>query len=202
MTQSESVAVEVAGEERYAEAKPLEFTGNWFIDAGILGFVNLMEEVYGWDLDELQTQIKENPKLVYYWYFPIAFIYCNNKLRDKTVKSIPNPPKNLQNPREIFENAWEYICSNFLDRKQSRIDLSSKGVFYYFHNLLFFQPKWNKEKQKNAFMEILRLKGIENEVLKYIDRTINKFLPSMEEFHNISYAKSFINIENILKAHC
>jgi len=28
----------------------LELTGNWFIDAGILGFVNLMEEVYGWDL--------------------------------------------------------------------------------------------------------------------------------------------------------
>ena len=23
----------------------LEFTGNWFIDAGILGFVNLMEEI-------------------------------------------------------------------------------------------------------------------------------------------------------------
>ncbi|MBI2139264.1 hypothetical protein HYU13_06755 [Candidatus Woesearchaeota archaeon] len=31
--------------------KPLQFTGNWFIDAGILGFVNLMEEVYGWDLE-------------------------------------------------------------------------------------------------------------------------------------------------------
>lgn len=29
----------------------LQFTGNWFIDAGILGFVNLMEEVYGWDLE-------------------------------------------------------------------------------------------------------------------------------------------------------
>lgn len=25
----------------------LSFTGNWFIDAGVLGFVNLMEEVYG-----------------------------------------------------------------------------------------------------------------------------------------------------------
>lgn len=24
----------------------LQFTGNWFIGAGILGFVNLMEEVY------------------------------------------------------------------------------------------------------------------------------------------------------------
>jgi hypothetical protein len=31
--------------------RPLQFTGNWFIDAGILGFVNLMEEVYGWDLN-------------------------------------------------------------------------------------------------------------------------------------------------------
>ncbi|MDI3502812.1 MAG: hypothetical protein PWR09_937, partial [Archaeoglobi archaeon] len=30
--------------------RELQFTGNWFIDAGILGFVNLMEEVYGWDL--------------------------------------------------------------------------------------------------------------------------------------------------------
>lgn len=29
----------------------LHFTGNWFIDAGILGFVNLMEEVYGWELE-------------------------------------------------------------------------------------------------------------------------------------------------------
>ena len=28
-----------------AVAGALEFTGNWFIDAGILGFVNLMEEV-------------------------------------------------------------------------------------------------------------------------------------------------------------
>ena len=25
----------------------LKFTGNWFVDAGILGFINLMEEVYG-----------------------------------------------------------------------------------------------------------------------------------------------------------
>jgi len=31
----------------------LGFTGNWFIDAGILGFVNLMEEVYGWNLNKI-----------------------------------------------------------------------------------------------------------------------------------------------------
>ncbi len=27
-----------------SESPVLEFTGNWFVDAGILGFVNLMEE--------------------------------------------------------------------------------------------------------------------------------------------------------------
>jgi len=179
----------------------LKFTGNWFIDAGILGFVNLMEEVYGWNLEELQIQIKENTKLVYYWYFPIAFAYYNNKLRGKTVNSMSSPPENLQNPREIFENAWKYICSNFLDKNKDRIDLSSKGTFYYFHNLLFFQPQWNKEKQKNAFMEVLRLKDVESDVLKYIDKTINKFLPSTDEFHNVSYSKSFITLENLLNLH-
>jgi len=29
--------------KQHSEAN-LEFTGNWFIDAGILGFVNLMED--------------------------------------------------------------------------------------------------------------------------------------------------------------
>lgn len=28
----------------------LRFTGNWLIDAGILGFVNLLEDIYDWDL--------------------------------------------------------------------------------------------------------------------------------------------------------
>ena len=52
----------------------LKFTGNWFIDAGILGFVNLMEKVYGWDLYTLQKKIEENEKLIYYGYFPIAYV--------------------------------------------------------------------------------------------------------------------------------
>ncbi len=56
----------------------LRFTGNWFIDAGILGFVNLMEEVYGWDLDELQRRIKEEPKKVYYGYFPLAYLFYHS----------------------------------------------------------------------------------------------------------------------------
>ncbi len=59
----------------------LKFTGNWFIDAGILGFVNLMEEIYGWDLNALQEKIEENEKLVYYGYFPFAYLFYHSKIR-------------------------------------------------------------------------------------------------------------------------
>ncbi|MBC7081365.1 MAG: hypothetical protein H5T44_03885 [Thermoplasmatales archaeon] len=34
-------------EEISSQTASLEFTASWFIDAGILGFVNLIKEVYG-----------------------------------------------------------------------------------------------------------------------------------------------------------
>jgi len=66
--------------ERQKE-RGLNFTGNWFIDAGILGFVNLMEEVYGWDLKELQKRISEDEEKIYYGLFPLAYLFYNSKLR-------------------------------------------------------------------------------------------------------------------------
>ncbi len=66
----------------------LIFTGNWFIDIGILGFVNLMEEVYGWNLEELDKKIEENEELVYYGYFPFAYLFYHSRIRstDKDIK--------------------------------------------------------------------------------------------------------------------
>lgn len=182
----------------------LEFTGNWFIDSGILGFVNLMEEVYGWDLEELQKRLLDEPNAVFYWYFPIAYVYYNNKLRKKIDLETPSPPRDVENCAELFERAWEWI----LDReefegvtsksKEKRVDLSFKKPFNYFTNFLFFQPDWNAYKQKDAFMEILGLKNLKSDVLIYIDKTINKFLSSKEEFGNISYTKSSITLETLL----
>lgn len=63
----------------------LRFTGNWFIDAGILGFVNLMEEVYGWDLKKLQEVIINEPEKVYYGYFPFAYLFYHSRVR--TIRS-------------------------------------------------------------------------------------------------------------------
>ncbi len=198
----EEIEMKEEAEEQSTQKEPLRFTGNWFIDAGILGFVNLMEEVYGWDLEKLQKKIEENAKPIYYWCFPIAFVYYNNKLRGKVTEFVPDPPNNIENEEDIFEEAWKWICSRkeFIlpTRKGKRIDLSFRKPFNYFTNLLFFQPQWTIEQQKDAFMEILRIKSIEKDVLKYIDKTINKFLPSVEEFNNLPYTRALLTLETLL----
>jgi len=215
MPQGESVAVEVGGEERL-EAEPLEFTGNWFIDAGILGFVNLMEEVYGWDLEELQRRIREDEEAVFYWYFPIGYI-CHvvrevkrkNRLeREKIndiINKIPQAPKTT-NKNDLFEKAWEWITNNeklFTETKKGkntikRLGLSWSGIYRVLTNFPLFQPKHELEKQKDIFMSLLGLKEIENELLIYIDKTTTKFLPSSSDFPNISYTKSCITMNVLL----
>ncbi len=207
MTISDKFFGEENGNTSFDKQTPneLRFTGNWFIDAGILGFVNLMEEVYGWDLEKLQKKINENPELVYYWYFPIAFVYFNskNKLQIFNIE-IPDPPKDYNSILDLFEKAWDLIAntSELIEptkKGEKRISLSSKGRFHYFHNFLFFQPSWNINKQKEAFMEILNLKNASREVLVNIDKTINKFLPSANEFKNEPYSKGFITLESLHK---
>lgn len=89
----------------------LKFSGNWFIDAGILGFVNLMEEVYGWNLGELQAKINENEKLVYYGYFPFAFIYDNLGIDNISYADLLKKRwvelKNKSDAKEIFGLFWK-----------------------------------------------------------------------------------------------
>lgn len=93
----------------------LEFTGNWFIDAGILGFVNLMEEVYGWDLEKLQEKIKENPELVYYGYFPFAYFYklSQNDAEAKKLKII-EVTEFIEQNKNLGENILEEVWWNHI----------------------------------------------------------------------------------------
>ena len=180
--------------------KQLTFTGNWFIDAGILGFVNLMEEVYGWDLNSLQEKIKENEKSVYCGYFPIAYVHYNNHQQNPFLNESSLPKFDNLSEEEIFERAWKFIEDGYKVRRgnQERIDITFSGPFVIFTNFLFFQPRWDINKQKEAFMEILGLQSVEEDTLKYIDKTINKFLPSIKEFNNLSYTQSFITLETLL----
>jgi len=180
----------------------LKFTGNWFIDAGILGFVNLMEEVYGWDLEELQEMISKEPEKIYYGFFPIAFVYGNCKLTNEKLEpplyeELNNKFRNLSGEK-IFDKAWKYIVDNY--STNGRVNLHSKGLFYYFCNFLFFQPRWKEKQQKETFQEILALTELKREVLKHMDKTVNKFLPSADEFSNLPYTKSFVEISTLKKA--
>ncbi len=102
------------------EGKELQFTGNWFIDAGILGFVNLMEEVYEWDLDELQDKLKDDSEIVYYAYFPFAYFYKlsgkeNKAIKEKFIKFITKN-QNLNGEKILEEIWWNFITKLFKER--------------------------------------------------------------------------------------
>ena len=189
----------------------LQFTGNWFIDAGILGFVNLMEEVYGWDLKELQKESEKRAKAVYYWYFPIGYICHVVRERqtkeglekreqiDSIISEIPEAPQTM-NEKDIFERAWEWIINNepLIEEKEvKRIKMSWAGRYRILTNFPLFQPRYDLKRQKDIFMSLLGLKEIEDEILRYIDKATSKFLPSASDFPNISFTKSCITMEDL-----
>jgi CRISPR-associated protein Cst1 len=104
--------------------KPLEFTGNWFIDAGILGFVNLMEEVYGWDLGKLNKELDLNREKVVYIYFPMGYLFRNSvisgfiKQRNALVGELGKLPKKR---RVLRDNL------NLLNAEKKALSSEDKG---------------------------------------------------------------------------
>lgn len=99
--------------------EPLRFTGNWFIDAGILGFVNLMEEVYGWDLTKLQEKLREDPGKVYYGYFPFAYFYklSGSEKRNLIKKALKEIEQSNEKGKRLLEKVWwNFIVEAFKDK--------------------------------------------------------------------------------------
>lgn len=108
-------------DENNVNVPELQFTGNWFIDAGILGFVNLMEEIYGWDLKELRNKINENPENVYYGYFPFAYLFYHSKVRSnfKESRNIRNKIRDFYKKRdEKNKELSEFIKSHKINSSE------------------------------------------------------------------------------------
>jgi hypothetical protein len=105
------------------QASKLQFTGNWFIDAGILGFVSLMEAVYGWDLEKIEEKIAKDPRKIYYGYFPFAYLYkwlsdrsqeVNHELIVKIKAELEE--KDFKSNEDLFDFIWwNFICELFKD---------------------------------------------------------------------------------------
>ena len=155
-------------------AHELRFTGNWFIDAGILGFVNLMKEVYGWDLEELQRRIKENPELVYYGYFPFAYFYKwlkdrNEEVSESVIKQLIDEVErfNVESNYRLFEFVWsKFICKLFKNRWIKNIMSKIKS------DKLILKTD---DKLRNKILQILD-DGIDNNGLKQF----KEFLKDLE----------------------
>ncbi len=156
----------------------LKFTGNWFIDAGILGFVNLMEEVYGWDLEKLREKIKEDPELVYYGYFPFAYLYKwlkdrNEKVSESIIEQLVDELERLsfEDNRKLFEFVWsKFICKLFRDKWiESKIKVDDinkvsdkKGKIKPGYDDLKYIELLNK--REKIINELLNNKNLKNEI--------------------------------------
>ncbi len=159
----------------------LQFTGNWFIDAGILGFVNLMEEVYGWDLEELRKRIRENKELIYYGYFPFAYLFYHSRIR--TVRSeisgirkkITDPKKGLrvklrESEKKLRDliNESKKIKSNEkpskLKSQDKKIEKENKKITQFKNEIIQCNNEISN-KEKNLIKELDEFKqNIENKI--------------------------------------
>jgi len=106
--------IKASNETRLVGEPVLQFTGNWIIDLGMLGFVNLLEEIYGWDILETQKRIKENEEIVYYGVFSFAYICSEIKRKGSTIpKKIIEDflneiyKRKFKSKKEIFDFTWE-----------------------------------------------------------------------------------------------
>ncbi|AAB85579.1 hypothetical protein [Methanothermobacter thermautotrophicus] len=101
----------------------LEFTGNWFVDSGILGFIFIIEDIYGFDIHKIR-EISENEKLLYYGLFPFAYLCSeiNRKSKSRVSSELINEfikalfDSEFDSPDEIFEFTWNsYITRAAMD---------------------------------------------------------------------------------------
>ncbi len=79
----------------------LNFTGNWFIDAGIIGFVNLMEEVYGWKQNDVTMKSLKEKERFYYAYFAY---YIKKTAFEKYVIRFPGNPMSSHCLHNIYHH--------------------------------------------------------------------------------------------------
>jgi len=98
----------------------LRFTGNWYIDLCILGFMKIMEKYYGWTLNELEQKIRENEVVVFKKFFPVAYVAFY--LEREIYKVINELEKKKKEKREKLEREYDRLRSSRSKRMSRRIE--------------------------------------------------------------------------------
>ena len=160
----------------------LQFTGNWFIDAGILGFVNLMEEVYGWDLNKIINHNfqKEEFYKAYFTYY-IKKTSLNWIKRQELKKDISNDiEKEFYEIKKKLINEIETLIFH-LDKdgpKSVRIDII----------------QFNNEIKNKIFQKFKKFSPYLKKVFSNNKKTI---LQKIDEVGILSYEPFFHNLNFI-----
>ncbi|MDI6882217.1 MAG: hypothetical protein QMC86_05210 [Methanothermobacter sp.] len=101
----------------------LEFTGNWFVDSGILGFILILEDIYGFSISEVM-ELSGMKEILYYGFFPFAYICSeiNKKSRSRVPSELIKEfrrallDSKFKSADEIFDFTWNnYITRAAMD---------------------------------------------------------------------------------------
>ncbi len=169
----------------------LSFTGNWFIDAGILGFVNLMEEVYGWDLKKLKEEIKNNSDVVYYGYFPFAYLFYHSKIRG-TYKKIANNNKEIRDKKTKLREEEKKLLKKEDKDNEKRGKIQNK-IDEIKDEIGKFDEK-NDELRRNLNKEKIELQEKINPNITEILKNANKDFSNSKEKINLLIPDFELNI--------
>jgi len=163
----------------------LQFTGNWLIDAGILGFVNLMEEVYGWDLDELEVIVSNDSNRLLYWFFPIGYLFYHS-----TIRAIHREIQNIR--KEIFKE-------NGLNQKIMKIEQEIKIIQDRITKINNVGEKKKLEKKLSKLKEkkLSELQEKKKMMLSKIDELRKKLIEEKRKFReNVMGVRDFFNLKD------
>jgi len=158
---------------------PLRFTGNWFIDIGILGFVNLMEEVYGWSLDDLKKKLKENPDRVYYGYFPFAYLFYHSRVRS-TLKKVGDIKKTVNDlsdkAKENKKKLVELLSKRNSNSKDSEVKKLDRKIERINSKIREIEEKiWKLNKEAGRLIDVLENEKLDlrNSLESVLDDILN-----------------------------
>ncbi|MGC8935590.1 MAG: hypothetical protein ACP5LN_10565 [Thermoproteota archaeon] len=189
------------------ESSTLQFTGNWFIDAGILGFVNLMEEVYGWKLEDLEEKIAKEPEKIYYGYFPLGYLFYHSTVRNfydkiqnirKNISSLNQKLKKIEKDIENLNN--EVIKTNNkkelqklkLSNEKNKIIKNKRKMISDINNLNKELTNLKKE-FSDKVSNISNFSNLDKEKIKNILYNFNLKLPAIARNFYIFNSKEVKN---------
>lgn len=181
--------------EMFNNPSELYFTGNWFFDIGTLGFTSLMEEVYGWSLDDLKVELQKNYEIVYYGYFPFAYLFYHSKIQTnfKEIRNIKNKKRGFieklkKNRDDLskFEKSKNYVSPGKIPKKDlNKIERFKSKISEYENKITESNNAINKSKKDlNDERKDFVLK-IESEMKKILSDSKNMFISLEDEINNL-----------------